>query len=301
MPNAWSHILFGHIALKHADLPIPQDPRAFQLGCQGPDFLLYHNFWPWKFGKTVNNLGNEIHKRHCGPFLTDLIQAAGSHPDLEEYVSGFLTHHILDRHAHPYIVYRSGEGKHKHQQLEVYIDTLLAERLENIRTWKTPVVPRIDIGPRLPDHWSKIMHDIARKHFPSETAQIRPEDWNTAYNDMKKALGFFYDPSGIKLALTFGYIYPFRYRPLHDGVDYLNEQEREWLHPAVPTERHRERFMDLWDNALTETTHLLRLTYSYWKSDTSLEELSEQIGNISYDIGKPAQLNLQAQVAEPIV
>ncbi|SFS46899.1 zinc dependent phospholipase C family protein [Marininema halotolerans] len=301
MPNVWSHIIFGHAALKRADLPIPSDPRTFQLGCQGPDFLLYHNFWPWKFGNDVVELGNEIHKRQCGPFLVDLIQAAGNQPELEEYVAGFLTHHMLDRHTHPYIVYRSGEGKHKHQQLEVFIDTLLAERLGNIRTWKTPVVPRIDIGSKLPSSWVNTMHNIARIHFPKETARVRPEDWSQAYDDMKKALRFFYDPWGIKLVLTFGYIYPFRYRPLRDGVDYLNEQEREWLHPAVPTERHRERFMTLWENALAETATLLRLIHLYWKSDTSIEEVSEKLGDISYDIGKPVSLGLEAQVEDPIV
>ncbi|MFC4077156.1 zinc dependent phospholipase C family protein [Salinithrix halophila] len=301
MPNVWSHILFGRAALKHSGSPLPSDPNPFHLGCQGPDFLLYHHFWPWKRGHEVSSLGSAIHRDHCGPFLLDLIDAAVEHPGMRDYVSGFLTHYILDRRTHPYIVYRSGDGKYKHQKLEVIIDTLLAERLEGIRTWKTPVVPWIIIGSRFPRQWVEVLQWTALKHFPEEAGTISPEDWNQAYRDMLKALRFFFDPWGIKWLLTLGYISPFRYRPVHDGNDYLNERQTEWLHPAQPEEKHRESFLMLWESALTEASDLLQQTQAFWKRELSLETLSTHIGDLSYDTGKPSSSGMKNQIAEPIV
>ncbi|PTM60053.1 zinc dependent phospholipase C family protein [Desmospora activa] len=301
MPNVWTHILFGRAALERAELPLPTDPIPFQLGCQGPDFLLYHNFWPWKRENHVNELGEAIHRRHCGPFLIDLIEACVDHPSIREYVYGFLTHHILDRRLHPYIVYHSGDGKYKHQKLEVIIDTLLAEGLQGIRTWRTPVYPRIDVGPTLPRQWVEILHFAARKHFPKESRAITPDTWNAAYRDMLKALRLFYDPWSIKSVLTLGSISPFRYRPIDSDTDYLNEREAEWIHPAQSDEKHRESFFTLWESALEECALLLCQTDAYWKGKLSLETLSQNIGNLSYDTGKPCDSGLKNRVAEPIV
>lgn len=301
MPNVWCHILFGRLALKQAELPLPADPIPFQLGCQGPDFLLYHNFWPWKRRKHVKHLGEAIHKHHCGPFLIDLIEFTRDHPSIRDYVCGFLTHHVLDRRTHPYIVYRSGNGKYKHQQLEVIIDTLLAERLQGIHTWKTPVVPWIDIGSSLPRQWVEVLHCTARKHFPEESRSITVESWNHAYQDMLKALRFFYDPWRIKWVLTLGYLSPFRYRPVRDGNDYLNEKMAEWIHPAQPDEKHRESFLMLWEAALAESSFLLGQVDAYWRGMLPLETLSHNLDNLSYDTGKPCDSGLKNRVAAPIV
>lgn len=49
MPNVWTHLLFGQEALAAAGLgrSIEEDRcrRLFNLGCQGPDFLFYHQFF----------------------------------------------------------------------------------------------------------------------------------------------------------------------------------------------------------------------------------------------------------------
>ena len=47
--------------------------QIFSLGCQGPDFLFYHNFLPWKKDKKLIELGSRMHKDACGPFLLELI------------------------------------------------------------------------------------------------------------------------------------------------------------------------------------------------------------------------------------
>lgn len=301
MPNIWSHLLFGEQVWKKTGRPMPSDPRPYQLGCQGPDPLLYHHFWPWQPRTAVVALGSAIHLNHCGPFLRDLIRSAQTDPTFRDYVAGFLTHHILDRETHPYIHYRSGKGRYKHQELEVCIDTRLAERMAGIRTWKTPVVPRIDIGKRLPDEWVTHLHDTARRHFPEETETISPQDWQDAYRDMKRALRLFFDPWGIKWVLTAGKIAPFRYRPLPTDIDYLNEKRQQWRHPAVPEETHQESFMEMWDTAVKEGVDLLQLTFAYWEGEAVLSELEEKLGNRSYDTGKNCERGLVNRVFDPIV
>lgn len=301
MPNVWSHILFGDRVRKRAGLSAPEDLRPFHLGCQGPDFLLYHNFWPWKRDASVSRLGGVIHRKHCGPFLMNLILAAAEHPGMRDYVAGFLTHHVLDRCTHPYIIYKSGDEKYKHQKLEVIIDTLLAQRLEGIQTWKTPVVPRIDIGDSLPRQWVEVLQGAAQKHFPEETESVLPEHWNEGYRDMKQALSIFFDPYGIKWLLTFGYISPFRYRPVRTHIDYLNESGEEWVHPILPTEKHQESFLALWEFALKEGTDLLKKTVSFWKDEASADDLLGALGNVSYDTGKDCSFKRGSRVAAPVV
>ncbi|MFD1394499.1 hypothetical protein [Kroppenstedtia eburnea] len=301
MPNVWSHILFGDRVRKQAGLSAAGDLRSFHLGCQGPDFLLYHNFWPWKRDKSVSRLGGVIHQKHCGPFLMDLILAAAEHPGMRDYVSGFLTHHILDRRTHPYIIYKSGDGKYKHQKLEVIIDTLLAQRLEGIRTWKSPVVPRIDIGTSLPRQWVEVLQGAAQKHFPKETEPVLPHHWNEGYQDMKRALSLFHDPTGVKWLFTLGAISPFRYRPIRDGIDYLNESGEEWVHPHFPKEKHRESFLTLWESALREGADLLNRTIAFWKGETAEDTLCDLLGNISYDTGKDCSSKKERPVFAPVV
>jgi hypothetical protein len=293
--------LFGQKALKRAGFSVPANPKAFNFGCQGPDFLLYHNFYPWKRDSRVSNLGNAIHKRHCGPFLMDLIQAGLQHVDMQEYIQGFVTHHILDRWTHPYIIYRSGDGKYKHQELEIIIDTILALRLEKIRTWKEPVTPHINLGKRLPRSWVRVMKHTARKHFPREAGSITGRDWQRAYRNMLHALRLFFDPYGIKLILTMGAIRPFRYKKPSPSVDYLNESLHAWVHPALPQERHRESFWSLWEKALNEAGSILRTVQACWQGENQWTLLKQQIGNLSYDTGKDCEANLLNKAYDPIV
>jgi len=186
--------------------------------------------------------------------------------------------------------------------MEVTIDTLVARRLAGIETWRTPLAPRIDVGPTLPEPWTDTLDRLARKHYPEETEHIRREELNEAYRDMLKALRIFYDPSGIKRALTSGKIDPFRHTPYFPHRDYLNESESEWRHPAIPEETHRESFWTLWERALEEATCIVRQTRDYWSSSEEgfPETLRRAIGNVSYDTGKDCDLALVNRAADPI-
>ena len=74
MPNIWTHLIFGQELMNqlgHANMLSDKQLRhVFSLGCQGPDFLFYHNFLPWKKDKKLNELGSLMHTKACGPFPT---------------------------------------------------------------------------------------------------------------------------------------------------------------------------------------------------------------------------------------
>ncbi|MBA4492734.1 zinc dependent phospholipase C family protein [Paenactinomyces guangxiensis] len=303
MPYAWTHILFGNHVIKQANLPEPQNRPFFQLGCQGPDFLFFHRFWPWIKDDRVSRLGDLFHTCHCGPVLMDLIDAAKSVPTLQDYVAGFVTHHILDRTAHPYIHYRAGYQKFKHQRLEVAIDTLVAKNLKNIEVWRTSVVPEIDIGHELPPELAETLHQVSCKYYPEAAGELQPHEYSAAYRDMKKALRLFFDPWGIKWLLTLGKIQPFRHSKRIPSRDFLNINQNMWTHPAVPEETHNESFWDLWEMAVAEGKSILTNVYHYWENGgkETRETLAEQIGDRSYDTGKDCSLNLVNRLSDPLV
>src|SRR5690606_505446 len=139
-------------------------------------------------------------------------------------------HYILDSFTHPYIHYRAGYKKFKHQKLEVIIDTLVAKKVHQVETWRTPLTPEIDIG-HLPEELVQLFHQTVQKYYPQMGTRFSIHHYDQAYQHMKKAFSLFYDPSGIKELFTFGLITPFRHKKKFPSFDYLNEEHRIWRHP----------------------------------------------------------------------
>ncbi|MFC4766246.1 zinc dependent phospholipase C family protein [Effusibacillus consociatus] len=314
MPNIWTHLIFGQELLRNIgqrELLTKDTSNLFHLGCQGPDFLFYHNFLPWKKDRRVNRLGEAIHHEHCGPFLVEMVRDLQGRPIPDAaviYVLGFLTHHVLDRNMHPYIHYKSGYVKWNHQRFEVILDTLTAKKFLGIETWKTPVWKQFDVGNHLPPDIVNMFQRIAGKYFPELASRIEAKDWNDAYRDMVRAQRFFHDPTGLKRLLTFGRIEPLVYKRKNSNRDYLNEAHEMWNHPGILEETSTESFWDLWEKALSDGEAVIRETISFLtvsgESDAGVNHdsgLIEKIGNVSYDTGKPCSNRLELRYAKPII
>ncbi|MDR0718851.1 MAG: hypothetical protein LBF78_04385 [Treponema sp.] len=156
MPSQILHILFGEdvideiyrrigprfgIVADKALKKIKKDLDAsFALGCQGPD-LFYHSQKRRPVGVEYGSL---LHRRGAGIFTAGLLNMGLPDPppskeDIEAgrreksinalgvYALGFMTHAILDRKSHPYIVYKA-ESRH-HAFFERIIDALMLKRL----------------------------------------------------------------------------------------------------------------------------------------------------------------------------
>ncbi|WP_405110298.1 zinc dependent phospholipase C family protein [Paenibacillus sp. FSL K6-1217] len=320
MPNIWMHIEFGQQLAGEFSSRFPclhlleQQQRLYNLGCQGPDFLLYHSFLPWSKDAGALHLGDQMHTRSCGPVLVDFWEAARTLEGTEAaqaqlYFLGFLTHHLLDRNLHPYINWKAGYKYHAHQRFEIDLDTLFMSRLRKFNTWKNPAWSLIDAGSRLPGPVHRILHTTALKHYPEAMARLPEEIWQTSYRDMVLAQRCLYDPKGWKKAITWGRTRRLFSRNLNareEQLDYLNERHSEWRHPALYSEVRTESVWELWETALTEGRTVIG-ALADWLDSTDpaaarrkLEQFAQVLGNRSYDTGKDCSMNLQNQYAEPI-
>ncbi|KGP72238.1 zinc dependent phospholipase C family protein [Pontibacillus yanchengensis] len=306
MPNIWTHILFCEDLID--SIGATEEWTAvqpyFNLGAQGPDPFFYHNFLPWKKDGSVNEIGNVLHHHYCGPVLLSMIEQAKRSSSLstKAYVAGFVTHHILDRNTHPFIHYLAGYHKNKHQELEVIIDTIMMERYRNLQTWKTPVYKEINVGRSLDAEIELLLDKSIELYFPKERKNVPSHYIQAAYKDMKRALRVLYDPYGWKNILLGSMISSFSHQPVKTDKDYLNEQQKMWRHSAT-NESFTEGFLDLYEHARAEGIEVLSELFSYWESPTEGKRYALQtiLSNISYDTGKPIDLQLTNQYCDPIV
>ena len=263
MPNIWAHIQFGREVLEAHPADVKpcmrasdgEWKRAFQLGCQGPDFLFYHRFLPWQPKSAASRLGSRMHSERCGPFLLSLLDAVGGRPFSDPalgFALGFLLHHILDRNLHPFVFSRSGFRKWHHQRFETAMDAVVMHRRAGIRTGQVPVAPEIDTGGRMPGGFTAAFHRIVGEHYPVLAAQVSPEQLDEAVRDMIRAQRLFFDPHGWKGKLLFGRIAPFSPPRRLPAWDVLNDAHASWVDPTDRTITHTSSSDELWEAALAD-------------------------------------------------
>ncbi|WNR42192.1 zinc dependent phospholipase C family protein [Paenibacillus roseipurpureus] len=310
MPNIWTHFIFGQKLMDElhhtAVLNDKQMRNIFSLGCQGPDFLFYHNFLPWKKDKKLVELGSQMHKDNCGPFLLELIKQVrgrGLYNPAVMYVLGFLTHHILDRNLHPYVFYKSGFKKWDHQRFEIIMDTLIAKHERNIQTWQTPVWKEIYVGEMLPTGVLSALSTASAIHYPEIAASMSESEWNDAYLDMIRAQRLFHDPRGWKRLVTFGQISPFVFKKKPAPLDYFNEAKIVWNCPTDLNETYTYSVWELWDLAMEDGKKVLEAAIQVLLrgTDADYEALSNVLGNRSYETGKDCTLPLTITHVNPIL
>lgn len=308
MPNIWTHIIYGEKLAKETafQLSSSKEKAYYYLGCQGPDPFYYHSFWPWIKEKPVTQLGNDFHTKDCGSILIDMIQFGGNHPEdrlLKAYIMGFVSHHLLDRNTHPYIIFRSGREDNKHQQLETIIDTILVERFHGLKTWKVPVYKEIYSDKKLHQPIIDMMDYIVKKYFPQRAEKMPNGYLNKSYLDTIKALRILFDPLGWKHKLLPKWAEPLSHKKVSSETDYLNLKEAAWSHPAFREEKSSESFLQLLETAETEGISIFNQINDYWKhpDNNHLTRLHDSLGNLSYETGKDCSIPNRDYYCEPIV
>ncbi|MGP4069849.1 zinc dependent phospholipase C family protein [Halobacillus sp. B29] len=303
MPNIWTHVLFVDQLcneLNRHDL-IQTSGHSLHLGAQGPDPFFYHNFLPFSQDEHVDEVGMKLHTEQCGPLLIDMIERGAYHKNhLQAFILGFVSHHMLDRHTHPYIHYHAGYEANKHQELETIIDTIMLERFRSIKTWKNPVHKQIK-SRSLPSI-AQLMDLLLDTHFPGLVEDYPDNFIHQSYRHIQFAQRVLYDPWKWKNKYFGSLVSSFSHQPVNDDKDYLNEQKNRWHHPAT-NEPHTSSFLDHYEEALEEGKLLFQLILSYWENPDSsrLNEIKDMIGNRSYDTGAPLSEGLVNRFSNPIV
>ncbi|UOR13233.1 zinc dependent phospholipase C family protein [Halobacillus amylolyticus] len=305
MPNIWTHIMFAEDVCnehKREDI-INTSGRFLNMGAQGPDPFFYYNFWPRLSDHGVNEVGMKLHTEQCGAFLINMINR-GKHVKnrSQAYILGFVSHHILDRVTHPYIHYYSGYQGHKHQELEVIIDTLMLDKYRQLKPWKTPVYKQVQLNKKEAKELARWLEQDIYTLFPELSSSVPSNYVVKSLMDIALAQRLLFDPNGWKNDVLGSMVSSFSHRPIKENFDYLNEHRKEWKHSATGKPSHAS-FIDLYETAFQQTCSIIELILSYWSSSEEglIDPIRDQIGDISYDTGKPLSLRLKNHYAHPIV
>ncbi|MCR5229145.1 MAG: zinc dependent phospholipase C family protein [Solobacterium sp.] len=120
MPAATTHCDFSksvYEALPYSARCSVSNLHMFWLGSQGPDLFFFSNamFFPG----SLKPLGSQMHKEHIRETVKFLLDYSKGNPDLESYVSGYLTHYALDSTMHPIIYWASANESRKNGTSEI--------------------------------------------------------------------------------------------------------------------------------------------------------------------------------------
>jgi hypothetical protein len=286
MPSQILHTLFGEdvIAAMYgslgpryalvADKALEKIRRdygaAFALGCQGPD-IFYHSQGRRPVGLEYGVL---LHRRGAGLFTAGLLKMGLPDPPPDEedirrgrrekginalgvYALGFMTHAILDREAHPYIIYKA--GLRHHAFFERIIDVLMLRELrgEEASSWdQEALLARTCAEPPL--GLKELLGRALVLAFPERAGK----DGKLAAridNTFADCARFYrltsprrtsLEGEGGEEAVTpefLSYLYPER---LEGDIDFLNLKKEPWYYPAGDSGEDRRSFPELYAGAV---------------------------------------------------
>jgi len=349
MPSQILHTLFGEdiISGLHRRLEEEFGPRfglladkalekisrdyhsAFVLGCQGPD-IFYHN---QKRRPVALEYGSLLHRRGYGNFTAGLLKMGlpDTPPDDDDirkqrsekvmnalgcYALGFMTHAVLDRHCHPYIVYRA--ERRYHGFFERIIDVLMLKELRqrDIASWDQNAV-LVEICENPPPGLKELIARALAAAFPenvSRDKKLAQRIDNTfadcadfyALTAPRRTAMSTQSPSANSALLAFNiqslaYVYP---EKLPVNIDFLNLNHAPWyypysspLSPRAP-EADTRSFLELYAAALDAGINTLApCIFQYLDTGIfPIPEAAQNIGNLNLSIqdehGKPCAPNL---------
>jgi hypothetical protein len=314
---------FGIVADKALEKITHTHNKAFALGCQGPD-IFYHSQERRPVGLEYGAL---LHRRGAGIFTAGLLKMGLPDPPPDEedirsgrrekginalgaYALGFMTHALLDRAAHPYIVYKSGwvspqkpetlRYARLHAFFERILDTLMLERLrgEAVSSWdQEGILAGICGNPPL--GLKELLAKALVLAFPEragkdEKLSLRIENTFTDCRDFY----FFTDPrrtsasdspsnphsTGEKgvppiSAGNLPYVFPEKLPP---DLDFLNLEKKPWYYPAGENQiaGHRS-FPEVYEDAVRSAAESITPVIETYL-DTGIfpiKEAAQAIGN----------------------
>ena len=318
--------------------------KVFALGCQGPD-IFYHSQRRRPVGLEYGTL---LHRRGAGTFTAGLLklglpafhaetvigrEAAPPLPEKKQaprdrrrkrinvlgaYALGFMTHAILDRLAHPYIVYKSdrpppetSRRDRSHAFFERIIDTLMFRHLRGaeISEWdQNGLLAEVCENPPL--GLKELLARALVQAFPERAGKdeklvLRVENTflDCEWFYRRTAPGLIDPEIFAELSLGSGaaqtdnrqkgfvaYLYP---ENLPSKIDFLNLEKRPWYHPAGEEKEDHRSFPEIYTEAVNAAADSLTgiIARYYEEGAFPIEEAVWAIGNGGLSIvdenGKP--------------
>ena len=308
--------------------------KAFVLGCQGPD-IFYHSQRRRPVGLEYGTL---LHRRGAGVFTAGLLKMGlpAIPPDEEDirmrrrekginalgtYALGFMTHAILDRLAHPYIVYKSDRPPpdntrdRSHAFFERIIDVLMLKHLRNaeISLWdQEGLLAETCEDP--PPGLRELLLDVLVQAYPERAGKDEKLRFRIE-NTLLDCAAFYRITAPANIPVTdsvtvllqhdvslplpqqkgfVAYLYP---ENLPSHIDFLNLEKRPWYYPAGEKKEDIRSFPELYEEAVKATADSLSVIIGDYlsKGFFPIEEAARAIGNgglsIVDETGKPCALS----------
>jgi len=243
--------------------------NVFALGCQGPD-IFYHSRRRRPVGLEYGTL---LHRRGIGLFVAELLDMAfpaSQAKVIDErgvYALGFMTHAVLDRAAHPFIVYKTyvppKYGSISYAQAHAFFERIIDVRMLKIvrglelSSWNQErMLAETCANP--PPHVKELLAQALIRTFPERAGkdgQLQRRIENTFHDS-----AVFYrltapvnvpreilevPPAAHKNHLV--YIYP---EELPEQVDFLNLEKRPWFYPAGEKREDTRSFPEMYAEAV---------------------------------------------------
>lgn len=302
MPSQITHSLFGSAVMEALHLSIKY-AAWFNLGCQGPDIFLHNQ----RTKPSSLTWGRQMHRNGYGTylaFLTASLKEMGKELDSPEgsYLLGFITHAILDRISHPYIVYHAGWGRdHRffHPLLERLIDSAIAEYLGKERPGSVSFFKTIDLGENPPESFIQLhtgpISSFIRKKYSEEEIHRRLRN---AYDDTMHFLRKtdLWDDKLIRNVINLedpvrrAYLISVFHHPrIPRYLDVLNRERRIWHHPWAKEISSNETYPELFSQGVEKSSEVIQSVLVEWNqwNDHSPSVIASVIGNESLDTGLP--------------
>jgi len=295
--------------------------KAFALGCQGPD-IFYHSQGRRPVGLEYGTL---MHRRGAGIFTAGLLKMGlpDPPPDAEDirlhrrekginslgvYALGYMTHAILDRQAHSYIVYKSEfllNGVSKREQYHAFferiLDVLMLKKLRgaDISGWdQNGILAETCENPPL--GLKELLARALVLAYPERAG--KDEKLSRRIENTFLDCAVFYrltDPLhtsfktpglGQILKMQIPLIYP---ENLPVDIDFLNLEHRPWYCPSGEEKEDNRSFPEIYAAAVNYAADILTVIIGKYLEDGffPIKEAAQAIGNSGLSIvdetGKP--------------
>ena len=276
--------------------------KVYDHTAAGPDVWFSYRFWNGKQKQDKHLRGGQMHREKTGEFLLALAERCRISHDrqmLFSYLAGYLCHYAMDKTAHPYIVYRTGQYDGTQETRKYRGNHTLLERAIDHRyrkawgksMWSAPITGRILRMKRIPE---SIADDLDAVYAAVYGWENVTKDLDIAVWDQK----FFYflvqDPTGVlnqivKYAdngISEQEYFSLSYAGRDQGeLDILNDKKREWQHPCDPAIRSDESFAELFSRASILAEKLILSAESYISGENG--SFPQFLGSDSYETGLP--------------
>ncbi len=276
MPNVLTHGLMANQTKQQMSesrilSAIKAHHNVYLFGSNGPDFLFYHNVWPWlnqDEAKRVGDIGELMHHEKINDMVDTMVNIAKKQTVKENqdimiaYIAGYLCHWALDSMTHPLVFYRSGDStgktKYDHYRYESALDSKIVQHVYQEKLSKYPTIKFMKMKTYQEKVIAFLVSHAVEKVYETPLSQ---EDCLISMKHAKQVLRVLFDPYTIwydAMQVVESIIFKEKWKfsshmvigRMDLNYDELNTNQEVWYNPTAPSTPQRDSFMALVEQSI---------------------------------------------------